>query len=249
MLRGIYSSATAMLTQKNKLDVIANNIANSTTTGYKSDMLISQSFEDMLISRVNDSKITSQVKEVGPFNTGIHVDSVVTDFKCGSMVSTGKTTDVGITTDGFFTVETPQGIRYTRDGAFTLTNEGVLVNQDGFPVMGESGEITLTSDEFSIKQNGEITQDGETIDKLLITDFDDYTLLRKESGNLYQNTGANEMEPEKLDIRQGFLESSNVSIVDNLVDMMTVYRNYETNQKMIQTMDSTLGKAVELGRI
>ena len=78
MLRGIYSSATAMLTQKNKLDVIANNIANATTTGYKSDALISRSFEDMLISRTNDAQIALKVKEVGPFNTGIHVDSVVT---------------------------------------------------------------------------------------------------------------------------------------------------------------------------
>ena len=238
-----------MYNEQKRLDVIANNIANATTTGYKSDALISRSFEDMLISRTNDAQIALKVKEVGPFNTGIHVDSVVTDFKCGSMVNTGKTTDVGINTDGFFTVETPQGVRYTRDGAFALNSEGVLVNQDGFPVMGENGEITLASDVFVIKQNGEIMQDDQMIDRLLITDFDDYVMLRKESGNLYQNTGANEIEPEKMDIRQGFLESSNVNIMDNLVDMMTVYRNYETNQKMIQTMDSTLGKAVELGRI
>ncbi|MCX7714800.1 MAG: flagellar basal-body rod protein FlgF [Clostridia bacterium] len=249
MVRGIYSAGTAMLTQRKKMDIIANNIANATTNGFKQDNMISRSFKDMLISKTNSFSIINTTSEVGPINTGIHVDEVATNFSTGAITQTGNYTDVAIEGDGFFVINTDQGPRYTKDGAFKVNAEGYLVNQDGQAVMGENGQIYVGNNKFSVNQNGEIYINEQYVDRLQIASFADTTLLRKEGNNLYNNTGSAIVQSD-VRVEQGALEASNVDVISQVVDMMQVYRNYEANQKIIQTMDSTLEKAVnELGKV
>jgi len=250
MLRGIYSAGTAMITQSKKMNVISNNIANATTTGFKEDQMISQSFKDVLISRNDDSSIVNVNQEVGPYNNGIHIDSVLTSFLSGAVTETGKSTDLAITGDGFFAVQTPQGERYTRDGAFCIDSAGYLANQDGQRVLGQNGAIYVGTDKFTVKQDGEISVNNNTIDKLKIVNFANSANLRKEGNNLYTTANGETAMASNATVKQGSLEASNIDMVKNVTSMLEVYRNYESNQKVIQILDGTLDKAVnDIGKI
>lgn len=238
-----------MLTQEKRVDVISNNVSNMNTAGFKEDEMISRSFRDELISKLDESNMVNQIREVGPYNHGIHVDQVVTAFKEGPLMATENYTDAAIEGDGFFIVNAPGGERYTRSGAFKVTNEGILVNQDNFPVQGENGDINVGAGEFTITRGGAIYNvDGDFVDTIRLAAFDDNTLLRKEGNNLYYNTTAN-MQDSNAAIRQSYLEGSNVNGVDTVVEMLKAYRNYETNQRVIQSMDAVAAKTVELGRV
>ena len=117
MLRSFYIAGTGMLAQREKMDIVTNNIVNVDTTGYKKDTLITRSFKDMMIQSMNG-------KDIGPLNTGIHVDDVVTSFDQGNLEQTDRLTDVALEGDGFFAVNTAAGIRFTRDGAFAVNSDG-----------------------------------------------------------------------------------------------------------------------------
>jgi flagellar basal-body rod protein FlgG len=125
----------------------------------------------------------------------------------------------------------------------------VLVNQDNIPVQGENGDIVVGSGEFKIQRNGDVYNNaGEYVDTLRLVSFDDNSLLRKEGENMYYNTTAN-MTDSTATVRQGFIEGSNVDTVSAMVDMIKTYRNYETNQRVIQSIDSIEAKTVELGKV
>lgn len=249
MFRSIYASGTAMLTQERRMDVISNNVANANTTGFKEDEMISRSFRDELISKLDETNMVNQIQEVGPYNHGIHVDQVITAFKEGPLMATENYTDTAIEGDGFFIVNTNAGERYTRNGAFKVTNDGILVNQDNFPIQGENGDINVGAGKFTVLRGGEVyNAEGEFVDRIRLAAFDDNGLLRKEGNNLYYNTNAN-MQESNAAIRQNYLEGSNVNGVDTVVEMLKAYRNYETNQRVIQSVDAVAAKTVELGRV
>lgn len=248
MNRGLYVAGTSMITNRQRMDVIANNIANSTTTGFKQDTMVSQSFDDMLISATNEMNVVNSTREVGPFNTGIHVDAVYTDFKTGAITQTDSYTDMAIEGNGFFVVETPEGERYTRDGSFGIDAEGYLVTQEGYRVLGTEGQIYVGDGELAVNTAGEVQVNGERTNRIRIDNVADLNTLRKAGNNLY--TGAGNTINDGYAIRQNALESSNVDVISGIVDMMKVYRNYESSQQVVQIIDSTLNKAVnELGRI
>ncbi len=151
MIRSLYTAGTNMIVQRKRMDVITNNIANVDTTGFKGDKLLSRSFEDMLLERVGDPAVLNRSYNVGPLNTGVHIDEVITDFTQGTVMETGRPTDVALMTDGFFVINTPAGERYTRDGSFSRNAEGYLVTSDGSNVVGENGNIQIPiGTEFSI---------------------------------------------------------------------------------------------------
>lgn len=246
MLRSLYALAGSMLTSRKKMDVITNNIANIDTTGFKRDRLISRSFDDMLLVNMNDPNI----KRVGALNTGVYADAIMTNFNTGIIQQTGRSLDVAINGGGFFVVADDTGEYYTRDGSFTLSAGGYLTTSDGKYVMGEGGPVFVGSDEPVIDSQGNITAAGSFVGKLRIVSLDTAG-IRKIGGNLYANTfGPEPAADAQSVIIQGHLEASNVSITDEIIDMMTVYRSYETCQKLIQIVDQTLGKAVnEVGRV
>ncbi len=255
MVRGLYTAATGMNVQAKRLEVISNDLANTTTTGYKKDVAVVASFQDVLMSRLNDTQNGAPNNgTIGKITYGAKVDEVYTDFTQGSIVSTGEMVDVAIQGNGFFVVQTPNGEAYTRDGNFSINQYGELVTKEGYPVMGLEGAITLGEDFLStggqvlINSQGEITLDEGYIDTLEVVSFEDNKSLTKMNDNLYSGTGAR--LPFEGSLVQGYLETANVNPVTAMVDMITVSRAYETNQKMIQVQDSLLGKAVnELGRV
>lgn len=251
MLRSLYIASTGMLVQRKKMDVMTNNITNIETSGYKKDMLLSRSFKDMMIERLNDPNIVNISKTVGPLNTGIHVDEVVTSFRQGAMEDTGRLSDIALQGEGFFVISTPDGERYTRDGAFAVSSNGYLVNSDGHYVSGKNGSIYVGQGEFSINESGDVVVDNTVVNKLRVVTFADLNGLRKTGNNLYMNfNNQPEIALQDTVVRQGSLENSNVDMAQEMVNMMTVSRAYETNQRIVKMLDESLGKSVnEVGKV
>lgn len=253
MLRSIYLSATNMIVQRAKVDVISNNIANTDTTGYKSDKLVSRSFSDMLIMRSDSSGIYGAAQRVGSLNTGVHVDELVTDFSQGAMEETGEPGNLAINGENaFFVVSTAVGDRYTRDGSFHVNGQGYLVTSSGNLVQAESGgSIQLTGTDFSVDTQGNVLVDGKSVAKLKLVSFSDTSALRKAGDNLFYNHGGTAVsDASDYSIRQGYLEVSNTNIAAQVIDMMSASRSYETSQRVVKMLDESLGKAVnEVGRV
>jgi len=259
MIRGLYTSGWSMLALEKKMDVISNNIANSSTTGYKKDEVIYESFPETLYRRVNDtrSNISPFSNNIGYMSTGNDVGEIFTYFNQGQLVSTGNKSDLAITgaDTAFFTVlainQQGESVEYyTRDGSFAVGSDGFLRTTDGYLVAGENGPVFLGDGEYTIKEDGTVVQDGNIINKLRITQFSNTENLRKIGQNLFEAQGDIEQTEFSGAVRQGYLEQSNVNVVKEMVNMITVTRSYEANQKIIQTIDSTLGKTVnEVGAV
>ncbi|MFH0976212.1 MAG: flagellar basal-body rod protein FlgF [Spirochaetota bacterium] len=273
MLRGIYTGASGMITQQAKLDTIANNLANADKTAYKKDITIFKAFPDMVIRRVNDDGVGivpagsyDTMPFVGKLGTGAEVNEVYTEFEQGSLQRTENPFDLALEGRGFFTVETERGDRYTRDGGFTVSSEGLLVTKNGNPVLGENGQIKVQANNFMINERGEVLvnsaisleprdvvsmannnwEDPVVIDKLKIVDFENIHEIKKEGDALYRETELSgpPIPPENIKVIQSFLEKSNVNAVREMVDMIEVQRAYEANQKTILTHSDTLGRLI-----
>ncbi|NCB30739.1 MAG: flagellar basal-body rod protein FlgF [Clostridia bacterium] len=247
MVRGLYLAGTGMLVQRSKMDVITNNISNVDTLGYKQDTLLSRSFEEMLIERMNDPAVVNQTTEVGPLGTGTHIDEIATSFAQGAPEQTGRSTDLCIVGDGFFVVEAGDGERYTRAGNFSLNAEGYLVDVNGNQVQGDGGGIQLKSDRFLVDDLGQIIDldTNAQVGKLRLVEFTDTQGLRKEGDNLFSDYGgAGAKEAENSKVMQGYIEGSNVNIAQEMVDMIITSRAYETNQRSARMIDETLERAV-----
>jgi len=258
MIRGLYTSGWSMLANSKKLDVITNNMANVNTTAFKKDTVVFESFPALLTKRINDTKSPSNPSaDIGTMQLGSDVGELFTYYTQGQLSQTGSKFDLAINDDNsgeaaspaFFTIgvmdpkDNALKEFYTKDGSFVLNSNNQLVTKDGDSVMGQSGPITLASGEFSVSEQGEISQNGALVDKLKIAQFSDAKQLRKYGDNLIQNNGS-EVADFKGTVLQGYTEQSNVNVVSEMVDMITVMRAYEANQKVLQAQDDTLQKAV-----
>lgn len=255
MVRGLYTAWTGMQNEQKRLDVIANNIANASTTGYKQEGVTSQSFDDMLGIKVRDfSAETDEI--IGKMTLGVKIGEVYTNHTQGSLRPTGNTYDLALDGAGFFTVKVTDTngvdhIRYTRAGNYTITKDGYVTDADGNRLQSEAGDLIVPTDaEIVFDTDGTVYANGELIDKLTITDFEDYNYLKKYADTMYEPVdGATQKEAAGA-VRQGFLEQSNVNVVQEMTQMIAITRAYEANQKVIQTMDGTLDQAVNsVGRV
>ena len=254
MVRGLYIANTGMNVQTKRMDIISNDLANVNTTGYKKDVAVIKSFPDLLAMRIDDTQNhASNEGVIGGMNFGAKIDGIYTQYVQGSLINTGTATDLAIQGEGFFSIQTPNGVKYTRDGSFSINPNGELVTKEGYLVLGENGPISLgeefltTSSEVQIKNTREVVINDQIVDRLEIVNFEDNNGLQKIADNLYEGTG--NRVAFQGSVTQGFLEASNVNPVTAMVDMITVSRAYEANQKMIQVHDNLLGKAVnEVGR-
>jgi len=221
VISGMYNLIDGSMTQQLRFETIANNMANSNTNGFKKDII---SFYEALDMQSNSS----------------------TDFSPGPLRYTGNELDVALSSKGFFKVETPNGLRYTRDGAFSINAEGILVTGNGDTVLGQSGPITLENGEVYIGRDGQVVVNNESVDKILVVDFDDPQLLRKEGGSYYSYQGENNgisTEPD-AEIQQKYLEGSNVNPTQEIVKMIETYRAFESVEKAIQSIDALTGTMV-----
>lgn len=259
MIRSLYTSVSGMITQESKQGVITNNLANVNTIGFKSGNLSVKEFDRVLLynyDKIQNGKNYRQ--DLGEISLGSKIDDVNTNFTQGVFEKTDKATDFSLEGNGFFTVERNDGIRvnryYTRDGSFHVNSRGYLVNSSGDNVLGVNLEteeiepIRIESNNFVLDGEGNLNVEGSPLYRFYTVDFENYSGLQKFGDNIYR--GENERETNNISVRQYQVEKSNVNVIKEMVDMMTVIRSFETNQKLIQSIDETLGKAVnELGSV
>lgn len=285
MLKGLYTAYTGMLNEQHRMDVLANNLANSTTNGFKKEGTTSQAFDTVLAYKIkdlsepgnlprplarnravdenelnnpnNEDYLERRVRRTG-LNLGVKIGENYVDYSEGPIKETGNQFDLAISDRGFFAVEYTNkagetSTKYTRDGNFTMDLQGNLVTQDGDFVLDENGRHIRMETELpvSIDRNGNITQDGAFVATIGLTDFEDYNYLERFGENYFQPIeGAVETEEVESQIYAGYLEMSNISVVTEMVNMITLQRQYESNQKVITTYDDTLDQAVsQLGRL
>lgn len=258
MVKGLYSAYSGMINQEHRMDVLTNNLANAATNGYKKEGATSQSFDSVLAFKIKDATEGYHLaKHIGVNNPGVKIGEGYTDFSQGSLKTTANTFDLALTDAGFFAIEFTNkagetSVKYTRDGNFTLTADGHLVTQDGDAVLGTDGKpIKIdTIAETQINHQGQIIQNGRVVATVQVTDFEDYNYLERYGENYYQPVeGATEKEPAAK-VYSGYLETSNISVVSEMVNMITVQRAYESNQKVITTYDGTLEIAAnQLGKL
>ncbi len=255
MVRGLYTAYTGMMNQQARLDVITNNLANASTVGYKKEGSTSQAFDSMYTQKIKDDSEGYINRRIGKESLGVKIGETYTDYTQGSFKVTGNTLDLALEGTGFFNIEytSKSGVtstRYTRDGSFSINNEGMLVTEDGDYLLGQGGRIQIpTGTEVSIDELGNVYADEQLVDKIQITDFEDYNYLRKFGENLYTAVDGAVEKDGSYKVREGYLEMSNINVISEMVEMITISRAYESNQKAIQTIDSSLEKSVNLGKI
>ena len=240
MTRGVYTAAAGMLASQAAQDTIAQNLANAATTGYKEDIPRFESFEAALASRTGGSGI-------GQLGSGAGLRDQTTNFAEGGLQKSGNALDVALTGDAALAVQTPQGIRLTRDGSLSLNAQGTLTLSDGqTPVLGADNrtiQIPAKTKEISINLRGDVTADGTRVGTLRLVGLSAADRPKKVGDSLYTVSSLRPASPAAT-VRQGYLEASNVNVVKEMVSMISIMRAYETNQKMMQSEDDTTGKAV-----
>ncbi len=212
------------LRQERKLEGVSNNLANVDTTGFKKDVI---SF---------DRKFKAELNK---------------DFSQGDLEATGNPLDFALASPGFFKIETQEGIQYTRNGNFSLNSEGIIVDKNGNPLMGQGGAILIDlanveAEGPEINEIGEIRVDGDLVDTLDVVTFIDLSKLEKKGKNLFAYTGniGDEILPENLVIKHMVLEGSNVQAVEEMVKMIDYHRMFETFTKSMMTFDEIDSKAI-----
>jgi len=220
MERGLYIAATGMVAEQVRQDQIANDLANASTPGYKADKSTQRSFGDVLLSNT----VTGQV--VGPLGMGAEIDRIYTDTTAAPVRDTGEPTDMAIVGDGWFGIQTPQGVRYTRNGQFQLSPQGTLIDSLGNQVIGRNGG--------PVRANADGTVNGQQLGVFNLAN------PRKIGDSYVTGTAGGQANGT---VRVGALEASNASPAKSMVDMIASYRSYEAGQRVIRTIDSTLQKA------
>ena len=291
MWRGLYTAATGMVTESKRTDVIANNIANAATAGFKKDVAVHREFNAMLIRRINDHEDSSgggpgalgtdigdvtkfkgfganalERPIVGQLGMGDYISEIAVDHAQGAFESTGNAFDLAIAGSGFFAVQTPDGIRYTRNGAFFKNQNGVLQDIRGYNLLDITGNaITIppnvTPERFSVAGDGTISVRGaneaqpQILGRIQVVQFNDRLALRKQGDNLFyavtdNNGNIAQPQPATGEVLQGILEKSNTEIVSEMVELIHNHRLYEAGAKAVTTQDTMLDAAVnQLGRI
>lgn len=226
-----YQLAAAAGYGEARMDILANNLANANTGGFKSDQL---SFTEAL-----DAATGARTIGASPY----------VDPAPGPMRQTGNTFDLAIDGDGYFVVETPDGRRFTRDGAFRLAADGTLVTHSGDPVQGSGGGIAIDPQAASVgvDTSGRVWVDGAQLAQLEVVTFPAGGPPAKAGGNLFAGTGETPVEDPR--VVPGALEGSNVSVISEMTRMIEIARGYEAYQKLVQTLDATAGQTNEVGTV
>ncbi|WP_442596831.1 flagellar hook-basal body protein [Neobacillus sp. D3-1R] len=272
MFRGFYTVASGMLSQQRRTEMLTNNMANANTPGFKADQSAMRAFPEMLLQRLDHTSIPTEKplnlpfnKEVGRLNTGVYMQEAIPQFVQGALQSTENKTDVSLVNTNltkdqsvFFTVQNPNGdLRYTRNGNFAVDGEGFLTTSSGLYVLNDQGNrIPLTSDQFTINEDGILTEANGQQTRLGIGFSDNALRMVKEGDGLFRTEDGAALQSAytsangQFTLQQGFLERSNVDVSRTMTDMLSAYRAFEANQKVLQAYDKSMEKAAnEIGRI
>lgn len=275
MFRGFYTAGSGMIAQQRRTEVLANNLANARTPGFKEEQSTIRSFPDMLLSQVEAGKLPTDRnfqfrtgRPVGTVSTGVYMQETLPNFAPGSLIESGLPTDVALVDTGIvpnaetgevgtflFRIETEDGEqRYTRNGSFMVGPNDFLLTNRGEYVLDYQGErIEVGNDEFTVTPDGVIEPMNQRLSIAFVADVND--LLKVEEGVYAHRNGEALPEVEQgeanqmFEVRQGYVEGSNVDVAQTMTGMMSSYRAFEANSKILQAYDRSMEKAVELGRL
>lgn len=232
---GLENAAKSMRNKLQNIQIVANNLANVNTTGFKRGLAFSEVFDE----------------------ENQNVSKEVTDFTEGVFVQTNNPLNAAISGEAYFSVQTPEGEQLTKNGDFIIDKQGYLATRDGFRVLSQNGEINLQEEllehkgSLSISKNGEIKSDDKIISKLKIVKPEDQLQLKKTEGqrfytdeNIYNIVNDNEYE-----IHHGYLESSNTNAILEMQSMIQLQKDYEASQRMITSLDSIMGQVKDMAKI
>lgn len=245
MIKGIHTTESSMRPKLARMEVLANNLANINSNGFKKDKLF--------VQVLNESAGNGKGGDFEGVNTRKYVD-----FSTGSLAETGNPLDLAMQGQGFFVVDTPAGPRYTRAGSFRFDVDGRLVTTGNLPVQGVAGHIRLpqaqqeVQDEIRVLETGEIMLGKDLIGQLRVVNFARPADLLKDGASFFQT--APEQRPFEVDegtagIRQGFLEESNVDGIEEMMAMIELNRGFETDQKALQSLEASVERALDIGRV
>lgn len=267
--RGVYAALSGAMAQAQRLDTIANNIANVNTPGFKRDEQTFREFltnhekpEEVLDATKIPNSIESFYDQKGNDISFVDNAGTYTDHSQGRLVATGGQLDVALDGVGFFEVMTPQGLRLTRQGGFNIDGEGQLVTKEGYPVMAQAEPgadpaarvIRLTGEgPVRIAEDGQVFQGNEALGQVAVVEVADRDHLSKIGNGFYDFKPGAQPEvsnAQNITLRQGFIETSNVNIVKEMTDMITATRTFETAKKAIDAYDSINDKVVnQVGKV
>jgi len=248
MLKGFYNLTSGMLSQSHRLDVVANNMTNVATAGYKAERYTDSTFQEYIVSRIGN-KDKSNPQELGSASYILAPSQLYTDYSQGYLEPTGLLLDFAIEGDGFFAIQTPDGVAYTRSGNFSLDEEGYLCLPDEGRVLDDSGNpIRLGTDQIQADSNGGIySEDGTFLARLGTYSFADNDQLEKSPRGLFTGTGA---QAADVSIHWKALERSNVDLVQQMVTMISSQRALQSAAQMSKMYDQLMNKATnDIGRV
>lgn len=264
MIKGLYTAFTGMVNEQKRLDVLSNNLANADTNGYKKEGTTSQTFADELAIRIKDTSYFGMKKNLGTMSMGVHIGETYTDYSQGNYKVTDNKTDFAINGNGFFAISYTDkagntSVKYTRDGAFIVNSQGYLVTKDGDFVLNQNGASNTDPNAriqvnpnipITVTADGGIYQNDVLVGNIGLVDFEDYDYIAKFGENMHDIVDGATLTAADATIDQGCLEASNVNVVSEMVNMITISRAYQAGQKVINAADETLDKAVnQVGRV
>lgn len=271
-MREIWVPISGAIAQQRNVEQIANNVANANTPGFKKDKVVFKEYLAALEKGAEDVDLPQRdwkpedfYRSNGAEDSFVKVDGTYTMHEQGQLTPTGNSFDFALNGQGFFEVLTPQGVRYTRKGNFTINAEGKLVTDQGFSILSkgappvinpdgsmqltsppESRQITVGNNKLAISLDGEVFAGNNKIGDLAVVEFNDLHQLKKEGNSLFVNTDAKNYKigNNKTSVHQGFVEQSNVNAVSEMSQLINANRNFESIQRVIKTYDQISSKAV-----
>lgn len=255
MLDGMKMATEGMIQSSLRQDVITNNLANASTVGFRKESVVISSFSDVLNRELGNGmrQTSGEVVTTGGLEKSGGLGSqTITNTGQGALKETGNPFDLALSDNGrgFFTIQTPEGIKFTRAGTFHLSTDGHLVTADGSFLLGNKGPIRVKGTDFKVTDEGSIQVDGKEIDRLLVSTFQDGNMMKKAGDTNFAAPDGGVKATSHFSVKQGYVEMGNMNAIQEMVDLMMVMRNFEANQKALQSHDQRLQKAVnELGKV
>jgi flagellar basal-body rod protein FlgG len=247
MIRGLYTAASGMLASMRRMEFVTNNLANAQTTGFKQDRSALSTFDEMMILQDGSVPPPGLRNELGELGMASVAEEPMIDFTQGSLQQTDRALDMALEGPGFFTVQTPDGLRYTRDGGFTRDAMGRLTTGEGHLVLGTDGNpIRIPPGTLAVRADGTLTAEGQEIGTLAIVEFGLEQPLKKVGSNQFvaRNEGDEPQTATGTAVRQGAVETSNVDMAGAQTTMLELQRAYQAAQRLIQYQDEMVGRAV-----
>jgi flagellar basal body rod protein FlgG len=249
VIRGIYTSASALRAATIHQGRLAHNLANLQTSGFKQILTSREAYQLQTMGHYSADS-TAYLNALGNLEQGLLVPEQIVDFTQGNLNRTDRPLDLAVEGEGFFRIGTPEGEQYTRDGSFHRDSAGQLVTRDGYYVLGSNGEpIILPLGSPAVAGDGSIFVGGQLAGQVGLVSFADTNELQQQNNNFYTGEGAQPLDPNTVSLKQGYLEGSNVDENAQVMEMMRILRLYEASQKALQIHDSALSQTISVGQI